>query len=341
MWVAFSFPFPFLARLNERKCAPCTRYALFRCRRCRARGIRGCKATTRATRATRASGTRSPVSKQTQTANVTAASAGPSSMRDATITSHHVIARGQWCVLHFATAVLGRAAPCHFRRFERLGTGLSSPPGLYGRFAASRARRVAHLPVIASYIPSKSSPHMPPLFPSCLHKNAVEQRTTQEFVHADCLARWVCTKSSGGPGRRKQPGQCDVCKKHLSGYDRFRPGYLVGVKNAAIRLLQLYIVSTTAIGGMETAVNSVMASIVASSKDAAMGVGDSGVDGDQSASASRAASNLVKFLTGVCVVRTIVFRRADDLFFVFKVFRRVARAAFLGLEASSVRLVVV
>ena len=113
---------------------------------------------------------------------------------------------------------------------------------------------------------------------------------------------------------------------------------MVGIKNAAIRLLQLYIVSTTAIGGMETAVNSVMASIAASSKDAATDIGDDGGDGVQSA--SRVASNLVKFLTGVCVVRTIVFRRADDLFFVFKVFRRVARAALMGLEASRVRLVV-
>jgi len=131
-----------------------------------------------------------------------------------------------------------------------------------------------------------------------------------------------------------------VCKKQLSGYDRYRPGYLVGVKNAAIRLLQLYIVSTTAIGGMETAVKSVMASIAASSKDSSTDVGDDGGDGGQSA--QRAASRLVKLLTGVCVVRTIVFRRrADDLFFMFKVFRRVARAALMGLEASRVRLCLV
>ena len=132
-----------------------------------------------------------------------------------------------------------------------------------------------------------------------------------------------------------------MCKKWLLGYDLYRPGYLVGIKNTAIRLLQLYIVSTTAIGGMETAVNSVMASIAASSKDLATDVGDDGFDGGQSASASRAANNLVKFLTGVCVLRTVLFRRADDLFLVFKFCRRVVRAAFAGLEASGVRLVVV
>lgn len=78
-----------------------------------------------------------------------------------------------------------------------------------------------------------------------------------------------------------------------------------------IRLFQLYIVSITVMGGMETAANSVVASILAYKEQRqGMNVTRQAASHTHHAGGSH-VKNIIKVLTGIYIIRTVLFRRVD------------------------------
>lgn len=129
---------------------------------------------------------------------------------------------------------------------------------------------------------------------------------TQEFVHIDCISRWSQHR------HRRCRDDCDVCKRPLSypGQRQVKGRRVWAtdqLASTAVRLLQHYIVSLTLMGGLETAVNSIMASVVAYKQQQHRGAEASAND----ALPNSHLNNLVKALMGISIARTVVCRRID------------------------------
>ena len=100
------------------------------------------------------------------------------------------------------------------------------------------------------------------------------------------------------------------------------------VASSAIRLVQHYMVSLTLMGGLETAVHSIMASVVAYKEQRAR-------VGERRAHPQPHVSNLVKALMGISIVRTVVLRRVDMFSHLSKVKTWVGRLlSFIGRIVS-------
>jgi hypothetical protein len=163
-------------------------------------------------------------------------------------------------------------------------------------------------------------------------------------VHVDCLCRWYHQRKYVTGSKRGNV--CDVCKVDLSypGMPTTRSQVPTVVRRiwagqlaaSAFRLLQHYIVSITLMGGLETAVSSIMASFVAYRSDRRLPPGGRHGDDDNAGlSSGHHASNLIKAITGVSIIRTVVMGHVD-LFSHVEMVRRWCKRMwdFVGLLIS-------
>lgn len=141
-------------------------------------------------------------------------------------------------------------------------------------------------------------------------------RGSMEYVHLECLRRWQVQrwKQQGG-GRGRQMSRCDVCKGELrvngvlQDCSRLHKmllslghGRLLPIMSIPFRVFQHYIISLSLMVGLETAVNSALCSVRALTGGLSVG-----------GTLSRAAhvSNMLKVMTGISIINTVLCRKLD------------------------------
>jgi len=176
---------------------------------------------------------------------------------------------------------------------------------------------------------------IPPLTRS-LARSLVRSSSLQEYVHVECIARWSQHR------HRRCRDECDVCKQRLDYpgmkqvHSHARRVWATNrLASTAIRLLQHYIVSLTLMGGLETAANSIMASMVAY-KQQQLEEGER----EQSLQHTSHVNNLLKAIMGISIARMVVCRRTDVVSHVRKVLRSVGWGGRIVGRVVSERLVI-
>lgn len=141
-------------------------------------------------------------------------------------------------------------------------------------------------------------------------------RGSMEYVHVECLRRWQLQRWKQYGGRRaRHMSRCDVCKGELrvNGVLQECPGLhkvllslghgrLLPLMSIPFRVFQHYIVSLSLMVGLETAVNSALCSIRALRGGLSVG-----------STLTRAAhvSNMLKVMTGISIINTVLRRKLD------------------------------